>query len=60
VTELALAGEVDPEQGGGREWVVREEEGWVVRGPVQVQRENASVQNVEQLLLMKSEHPVTL
>jgi CRP-like cAMP-binding protein len=58
--EKVPPGEAVLDQGEVPEWVGLAEEGWVVRGRVQVLRENASVQNVGRLLLMKSEHPVPL
>jgi hypothetical protein len=42
------------------EWVAHEEEKWEAPGQVQALEGNACVQNAERLLLMKSEHPVTL
>ena len=42
------------------EWVDLVREGWAAPEPVQVRQENVCVQNAERLLLMKSEHPVTL
>ena len=42
------------------EWVDLAGEEWVAPGQVQALSENACAQNVERLLLMKSEHPVTL
>jgi CRP-like cAMP-binding protein len=58
--EKVPPGEAVLDQGEAPEWVGLAEEGWVVRGRVQVLRENASVQHVERLLLMTSEHPVPL
>jgi hypothetical protein len=58
--EKVRPGEAVLEQGEVPEWVGLAEEGWVVLGRVQVLRANASVQNVERLLLMKSERPVPL
>ena len=56
----ALPGEVVQEQAEVQEWVDLVGEEWAVPEPVQVRQENACVQNAEQLLLMKSEHPATL
>jgi hypothetical protein len=58
--EQVRPGGAVPEQGEVPEWVGIAEEEWVVRKRVQVQRENASVQNVGRLLLMKPEPPVPL
>ena len=58
--ELALPGEVVQEQAEVQEWVDLAGEEWAAPGRVQVRAENACVQNAERLLLMKSEHPVTL
>ena len=53
-------GGVVQEQAEVQEWVELEGEEWVVPERVQDQEENVCVQNVERLLLMKLEHPVTL
>jgi hypothetical protein len=42
-----------------QEWVDLVGEEWAAPEQVQALEENACVQNAEQLLLMKSEHPVT-
>ena len=42
------------------EWVDLAREEWVAPEQVQALEENARVQNVEPLLLMKSEHPAPL
>jgi hypothetical protein len=60
VTELARPEALVQEQGGVAEWVDREGEGWMAPEQVQALEENVCVQNAKRLLLMKSEHPVTL
>ena len=60
MTEQAHPGEAVLEQAEAQEWVDFVGEEWVVPEPVQVRQENVCVQNAERLLLMKSEHPVTL
>ena len=60
MTEQAHPGEVARGRVEVQEWVDLGEEEWAVPEQVQVRLENACVQNAERLLLMKSEHPVTL
>jgi hypothetical protein len=60
VTEKAHPGGAALEQGGVQEWEEPGEEEWTARGLAQGQRENASVQNVKRLLLMKQERRATL
>jgi hypothetical protein len=60
VTELARPEALVQEQAEVQEWVDPEGEGWMVPEQVQALEENVCVQNAERLLLMKSEHPVTL
>ena len=60
MTEQAPRGEVARGQAEVQEWVYLVGEEWVVQEQVQVRLENVCVQNVEQPLLMRSEHPVTL
>ena len=60
MTELVHPGGVVQEQGEAQEWVDLVREEWVAPEQVQALEENACVQNAERLLLMKSEHPVTL
>jgi len=59
VTERVHLGVAALEAAEVLEWVAHEEEKWEAPGQVQALG-NACVQNAERLLLMKSEHPVTL
>jgi hypothetical protein len=59
VTELAQFGGVVRGPAEAPEWVELAKGEWVAQEPAQVREENVHVQNVERLLLMKSEHPVT-
>jgi hypothetical protein len=58
--ELVHPGEVVREQEEVEGKVDHEWDGWAAPKQGQALEENACVQNVERLLLMKPEHPVTL
>jgi len=51
---------LDRVQAGGQEWEDPVVEEWAVPEPVEGREGNVCVQNAARLLLMKSEHPVTL